>query len=150
MSLDVYLHSDVSSPSSERWAIYVRENGATVEVDEDEWRRRYPDREPIRCKVEGNSTVIYHANITHNLTDMAAKAQLYDCLWRPDEHGLETAIDLIPKLAMGLDRLLRKPERYKRLNPSNGWGDYDGLVKFVSNYLKACIDHPTALIEVSR
>lgn len=28
--------------------IFVRENGATVEVTEDEWRRRHGDREPVR------------------------------------------------------------------------------------------------------
>ena len=28
--------------------IFVRENGSTVEITEEEWRRRNPDREPVR------------------------------------------------------------------------------------------------------
>ena len=28
--------------------IFVRENGATVEITEEEWNRRNPDREPVR------------------------------------------------------------------------------------------------------
>jgi len=38
----------------------------------------------------------------------------------------------------------------KKHNPKNGWGDYEGLVRFVKEYLKACIDYPDAEIKVSR
>lgn len=29
-------------------------------------------------------------------------------------------------------------------------GSYDGLVRFVSNYLKACVDYPLAMVKVNR
>lgn len=37
------------SPGS---GIFVRKNGATVEVSEEEWRQMHPDREPVRFRKE--------------------------------------------------------------------------------------------------
>lgn len=99
---------------------------------------------------------VYSENITHNLNSMAAECvfedglTLYDVLWRPDEHELEYAGDIIEYLTKGLDELVSNPDLYKKFNPENGWGTYEGLVRFVDNYLKACLDHPAATLEVSR
>jgi hypothetical protein len=57
---------------------------------------------------------------------------------------------LIEPLRQGLHNLKSEPERYKKFNPENGWGSYDGLVKFVENYLNACYEYPDADVEVSR
>jgi hypothetical protein len=46
--------------------------------------------------------------------------------------------------------LVRYPEKYKTLNPSNGWGSYEGLIEFVKKYHSACLDNPEAEIRVSR
>lgn len=46
--------------------------------------------------------------------------------------------------------LLTDSDRLKKFNPENGWGDYDGLVRFVWEYLDACIEYPDADVEVSR
>jgi len=54
------------------------------------------------------------------------------------------------KICQGLHNLKIEPERYKKFNPENGWGSYDGLVKFVENYLNACYEYPDADVEVSR
>lgn len=92
----------------------------------------------------------YTANITHNLNKMADEAGIYYHLWRPDEINLTTAKELIKPLENGLELLKNEPERFKVFNPSNGWGDYDGLVRFVANYLDACKDLPDATIYISR
>lgn len=42
-----------------------------------------------------SGTVLYEANITHNLNKMAAEAGIYECLWRPDEHGITHARQII-------------------------------------------------------
>lgn len=42
------------------------------------------------------------------------------------------------------------PDKFKKLNPANGWGDYDGLLAFVAAYLEACMEHPDATVRVSR
>ncbi len=36
--------------------IFVRENGAIKEITEEEWRRRHPDREPVRNRPREGST----------------------------------------------------------------------------------------------
>ena len=58
--------------------------------------------------------------------------------------------ELIEPLRQGLHNLKIEPERYKKFNPENGWGSYDGLVKFVENYLNACYEYPDADVKVSR
>jgi hypothetical protein len=100
---------------------------------------------------------VYSSNITHNLGKMAGAVELsngmslYDVLWRPDEQeGLSFARDISELLDEGWNILLSDPEKYKRYNPENGWGSYDGLCNFVYNYRNACWDNPDAELRVSR
>ena len=93
---------------------------------------------------------VHEGNITHNLNKMAKEAGLYEYLWRPEEVGITRSSQLIRPLKKGLNELKRHPEKYAKFNPDNGWGDYDGLVKFVEGYLNACINNKDATIEVSR
>ena len=148
MSLDVYLTLPGVAVQVEA-RIFIREDGANKEISRAEWDQRYPGREPFTVASEDSETV-YDANITHNLNGMADEAMLYNCLWRPDEHGITKAEQLIPLLTTGLALLKSDPERFKALNPENGWGDYDGLVKFVTSYLDACERYPSAEIGISR
>jgi hypothetical protein len=93
---------------------------------------------------------VYEANITHNLNAMAQEAGIYEALWRPEEIGVTKAGELVLILKPGLDYLRADPERFKKHNPENGWGNYEGLVRFVTNYLAACEQYPDAVIHVSR
>lgn len=151
MSLDVYLTVDKKVKRAAGSGIFVRENGKTIEITEEEWYKRNPGREPVRFQNPDTETnKVYSDNITHNLTEMANEAGVYYALWRPDEKGWKLAGDLIEPLHKGLANLRDAPNTFKLLNPSNGWGDYDGLVEFVESYLAACKKYPTATIEVSR
>lgn len=96
------------------------------------------------------STVVFDCNITHNLNEMADAAGIYRHLWRPDELGITKAGELVKPLRAGLDRLKACPAKFEMFNPSNRWGSYAGLVKFVEQYLEACEAHPDALVSVSR
>ena len=93
---------------------------------------------------------VFDYNITHNLTRMAEAAGIYKYLWRPDEIGITKASQLIEPLRGGLQVLRSDRERLEKYNPENGWGDYHGLVRFVTNYLNACEDRPDADVRVSR
>jgi hypothetical protein len=150
MSLDVYLK--FPGVQKERGSgIFIRENGATKEITREEWDLRYPDVEPVTFNQNVyEDDEVYSANITHNLNTMAEAAGIYECLWRPEEIGITLAAQLIDPLSHGLQELCRDPERFLPLNPPNGWGDYEGLVKFVEKYLLACIKYPEATVEVSR
>lgn len=146
MSLDVYLRAPGIQNIAE--AIFVREDGAIRELTRAEWDARYPDREPIYA--ERGEDEVYSRNITHNLNEMAVEAGIYEPLWRPDQIGIKTAKDLIEPLRKGLALLRSDPERFKKFNPENGWGNYEGLVDFVQEYLKACEENPDAEVSVSR
>lgn len=152
MSLDVYLYQVGANPPPARTGIFVRRDGATVEIDREEWDSLAPGREPVICTVQENETdeEVYWRNITHNLGKMASAAELYDALWRPDENGIEYARQLIEPLTRGLARLRTNPEKYRKHNPENNWGSYEGLVAFVEDYLRACITYPHARVTVSR
>jgi hypothetical protein len=99
---------------------------------------------------------VYDNNITHNLSKMASEVKLsnglslYDVLWRPDEHELELAEDIAELLDEGWNILLSEPDRFRQLNPENGWGNYDNLCRFVYEYRNACWNEPDATIEVCR
>lgn len=146
MSLDVYLEDGDSTPQGS--GIFVREDGQTREISRAEWDEKFPGREPIVAEVDRGCW--YNGNITHNLTTMADAAGIYKPLWRPDEIGIERAAQLIAPLETGLAELRSNPEKYKAHNPPNGWGDYDGLVRFVSEYLDACKANPNCSVRVWR
>ena len=93
---------------------------------------------------------VYWSNITHNLNKMAAEAQIYKPLWRPDEHNFEFACDLLEPLSYGLALLLDRPDHFRQFNAENGWGMYEGFLDFVEKYLDACIEYPDAVVSVSR
>lgn len=93
---------------------------------------------------------VFWGNITHNLNKMAEAAGLYEYLWRPEEIGVAKAEQLIGPLTTGLALLRQSPDKFKPLNPANGWGSYETLVRFVQKYLTACEEHPDADISVSR
>jgi hypothetical protein len=150
MSLDVYLTLPNAQQQSTGSGIFIREDGQTKEISRAEWDARYPDREPITVLADFEDDSVYSANITHNLGKMASEAGIYEVLWRPEECNFTKAAHLIEPLQTGLGRLQSNPERFRILNPENGWGTYEGLMRFVADYLAACMKHPTADVSVSR
>lgn len=96
------------------------------------------------------SEILFEQNVTHNLSKMATEAGIGEALWSPEEINVTKAGELIGRLGLGLDTLKSDPEHFKKFNPKNGWGNYEGLVRFVENYLNACREYPDSKIEVSR
>jgi hypothetical protein len=119
------------------------------EISREEWDQKFPGREPITVPPHEDNEV-FSANITHNLNKMADAAGLYRPLWRPEEMGFTKAGELILWLETGLLGLKASPDRYKAMNPANGWGTYEGLVEFTEKYLNACRKYPEATISVGR
>lgn len=140
MGLDVYLTMPRAEPTDGRRAAdLLRENGFEGFAFE------------LECRHDCSTTdEVYSANITHNLGVMAEEAGIYSHLWRPEEIGITKAAQLIEPLTAGLARLEADPERFRKLNPHNGWGDYDVLVSFVRNYVLACRENPEADVTASR
>lgn len=92
----------------------------------------------------------WSGNITHNLVEMAVHADLYKPLWYPDELGFTKASQLVPLLEAGLKKLEAEPDFFKKFNPKNGWGSYDGFLSFVTRYLESCRENPEAEVSVWR
>ena len=148
MSLDVYLIME-ETHTKNGTGIFVREDGSVKEISRAEWEEKFPGREPVIAQSDDDDSEVYSANITHNLNKMATEAGIYYHLWRPDEIGIKYASELIEPLEIGLALLNSDPARFKQFNPSNGWGDYDGFVRFVTNYLHACKEYPGATVSAS-
>jgi len=103
------------------------------------------------CPTCGHTTELWHSNLTHNLGDMAAEAGLYEAVWRPDEHGIRHARQMLPVLRAGLRKLVRSPGKYRPMAAEYaGWGTYDRLVDVLKAYRAACVDYPDAEVHVSR
>lgn len=100
--------------------------------------------------IETRPTYVYDGNITHNLSEMAANADLYIVMWRPEKLKITKAKEMIQYLENGISNLESDPEYYKQFNPKNGWGNYEGLLKFAKGLLAACKENPEAEIKISR
>lgn len=151
MSLDVYLTLPEPPDEPPRQAIFIRRDGATVEISRAEWDAMRPGIEPAVSTINpGDGGAVYSANITHNLGRMAREAGIYQHLWRPEEIDITTAAQLIEPLAAGLALLKSDPPRFKAFNAANGWGLYEHFVPFVEAYLDACRIYPNAIVSVSR
>jgi hypothetical protein len=83
---------------------------------------------------------------TYNLTPMWRKAGIFD--YSHDLQG-RNAGELAPILAAGLIDALSHSDDYRELNPSNGWGDYDGFVEILTRFTRLAYEHPTGTIEWS-
>lgn len=81
---------------------------------------------------------------------MAEEAGIYQLLWHPTENNITKAEQLIIPLQESLSKMKNDPERFKQHNPPNGWGDYEGFINFVYEYLMACIDCPESQVYVER
>ena len=113
MSLDVYLSVDEPMTQPKRSGIFIREFGQMRELSRAEWKRLYPESQPATyVETPDESNIIFTRNITHNLTEMARKADLYEPLWRPDNLDIDKAEQLIAPLSEGLRRLKSDPTLY--------------------------------------
>lgn len=84
-------------------------------------------------------------NMTSNVAPMwrRAGADLAEFHGRP-------AADCAPLLRAAVADMAGHPGRYRPLNPSNGWGDYEGCLEYLRHLLDDCEAHPKAIVQVSR
>ncbi len=99
----------------------------------------------LRCKHCGSET--WERNITYNLVAMANAAGVYEAMYNPPDDSV--ASDFIEILKGGLKALRENPKKFKEHNPSNGWGSYESLVKFVEAYLEAALENPSAEVNAT-
>lgn len=123
-------------------------------------------------KYEGDQvkSIVYSANITHNLGEMATHASIYNALWRPhrlkddytlkmngteyeyefEDHVTVFAHEIIKPIERGLLHMKKNPEYYKKYNSPNGWGTYKHFIPFIEEYLTNLKQNPSSKIETDR
>jgi hypothetical protein len=83
-------------------------------------------------------------NYTYNVSKMYVEA-MGESLSYFD--GLK-AIDAVELLAKGFCEMRDNPDKYKTMNPENGWGNYEGALKYLEDLLNACVENPNTIIHV--
>lgn len=84
---------------------------------------------------ESESVTVYDVgNYTSNVAPMWSAA-----LGRSlgDLHG-RSAGACVVWLTSAVKDMKREPDKYKAMNPKNGWGDYEGALAYLENLLHAC------------
>ena len=89
---------------------------------------------------------IYETNITFNLAKMYYKAIDKDL-------GLEklkgmTCEKALPIINQAIKDMIDKKDEYKELNPSNGWGTYEGLLECFREMRNVCEENPDGIFEM--
>ena len=98
----------------------------------------------------GPETVLvekFSSNYTHNVVPMWKLAGVYDALYMS---AGKRAKDILPALRAGLFNMKHNGEKYKALNPENGWGSYETAVPWLEKFIVACEENPESIIEVSK
>jgi hypothetical protein len=109
----------------------------------------------IPCKNENNEDSwesISSHNYTFNVSTMFYKAfEKSGGNWK-SFHDYEsinkTCKEAIPELVNAITEMENNKEEYERLNPENGWGDYEGALEFLKKILKDCKKFPYGRIGV--
>lgn len=88
----------------------------------------------------------WNANITHNLGEMArhipvGETTLYKACWHPEHVNILTSGQLLPLVVEGLHYMIDHRKELKKYESPNGWGTYDGFMKFLMNYKQALEDN---------
>ena len=89
---------------------------------------------------------IYEANITYNLSKMYYKAI-------DEELGLKKlkgmiCKDALPIINNAINDMIKNKTEYEKLNPENGWGSYDGLLKTFREIRTVCEDNPDGIFDI--
>lgn len=85
-------------------------------------------------------------NYTHNVSPMWREAGCYEALYK--SAGKE-AREFLPALRCAIVEMEDHPGKFKRLNPSNGWGDYNSAVDWLRRVAALFARYPKAKIGVS-
>lgn len=56
---------------------------------------------------------------------------------------------LVPTLKAAIKDMKDRESVYRKLNPPNGWGNYEDALQVTEQLLEACVIHPDGFIELS-
>lgn len=88
--------------------------------------------------------VVEVGNYTYNVGPMFYKAL---GVGLGDLEGV-VASEAIPRLRAAVADMVDNPVPYEAMNPSNGWGDYAGALRYLRKLLECCEENPLCTIHV--
>lgn len=108
----------------------------------------------LDVELTNNGVSVLDLNITHNLNTMIQQYSYehYLAIWHPDEANFLMkcdpllAIDVVPYYEEALIELLHNRKEYERYNASNGWGNYDDMILFLSTFVSYAYKYPQAIV----
>ncbi len=86
---------------------------------------------------------VWESNYTYNVSKM-----LYEAGLSVSELNNKDAIMAGTMIERTIKAMRSDPERFKKFNPKNGWGDYYGCVEWLKSIAEACMDHPRCIVKV--
>jgi hypothetical protein len=60
------------------------------------------------------------------------------------------AVEFSKALCVAITAMTADPDKYRAMNPPNGWGDYDSCLKWLADMQDACDRHHRCTVRVSR
>lgn len=99
------------------------------------------------CVTCGHGGSVWERNPTYNLGPMWQEAGLP---FSDESIEGKPCFEMLPALEAGLAVLKAEPARFRKLNPPNGWGDYEGLVEVVESAIAAARKYPNAIVRCGR
>lgn len=89
---------------------------------------------------------IYDCNVTYNLAGMYYKAIDKEKGFKKLHNmSCETALPIINK---AIKDMIENKEEYKKLNPKNGWGTYEGLLEVFQDMRNVCEQNPDGIFDI--
>ena len=85
-------------------------------------------------------------NYTFNVFEMLSKAFHRDD-WKYI-HGKQ-ARHALKDLHKAIQNMALYPDKYKAMNPENGWGSYDGALNWLTKIYSKCTEYPEYYIYIS-
>lgn len=85
-------------------------------------------------------------NYTHNCNGMIRDTGFDE--WPSEVDGWVSG-DLARQLDLAIRKLEEDPKKYRAMNPSNGWGDYDSLLRVLRQVRDQCRTYPSAKVRIS-
>jgi hypothetical protein len=70
--------------------------------------------------------------------------------WKDEDWDGKPAGEMVPQLKTAVTKLKEEPERFRAMNPSNGWGNYDGLIDALEGMILCAEQNPKAIVSYWR
>lgn len=57
--------------------------------------------------------------------------------------------EALPDIKDAIKHMEKHPDKFKAMNPKNGWGDYEGALQYLKDLANYCEQNPICKIDIS-